>query len=141
MKRIATALIFIILLFTAGRADYNKEVKLEPLLKTDTTSGGQKIIYPNSENNEVTIVKVTIPSGKTTGWHKHAFPVFAYVLKGTVTVELENGKTHQFTENSSFAEVIDTFHNGKNEGRGDAVLLAFFIGEKGKPLSIRRDAK
>lgn len=120
-------------------SEYNKEVKLDVLLKTDTTSIGQKIIYPNFEHDEVSVLKVTIPPGKSTGWHKHRFPVFGYILKGTLTIELENNKSLQFSENASFPEVINTYHNGKNLGNEDVVLIAFFMGEKGKPLSERRD--
>ena len=119
-----------------ANAQYNKGVILEPVLKTDTTSIGQKIVYPQFANDEVSIVKVTIPPGKSTGWHKHNFPVFAYVLQGALTVEFENRKSLQFSENSSFSEVIDTLHNGINNGKEDVILIAFFMGEKGKPLSI-----
>lgn len=105
-------------------------------MKTDTTSIGQKIVYPTFANDEVSIVKVTLPPGKSTGWHKHFFPVFAYVLKGTLTVEVENKKTLQFPVNSSFSEVINTLHNGVNNGSEDVVLIAFFMGEKDKPLSV-----
>jgi quercetin dioxygenase-like cupin family protein len=139
MKRTASCLILFLLIVSAGQAEYDKALTIEPVLKTDTTSIGQKIVYPNFENDEVTIVKVTIPPGKSTGWHKHTFPVFAYVLKGTLTVEIEKQKNKKFEENSSFAEVIDVFHNGKNEGNTDLVLIAFYMGEKGKPLSSRKE--
>lgn len=119
-----------------ANAEYNKEIVLEQIIKTDTTSIGQKIIYPQFQNNEVTILKVTIPPGKSTGWHKHNFPVFAYVQEGTLTVEIENKKTMTFGTNSSFSEVIDLKHNGVNNGKVNVVLIAFFMGEKGKPLSI-----
>lgn len=131
-----TILLFaVISVCVIANAQYNKGVTLEPVLKTDTTSIGQKIVYPTFKNDEVSIVKVTIPPGKSTGWHKHNFPVFAYVLKGTLTVEFENRKQLQFLQNSSFAEVIDTLHNGVNNGKEDVILIAFFMGEKGKPLS------
>lgn len=128
--------IFLVLLICFGaNAQYNKGVVLEPVLKTDTTSIGQKIIYPNFANDEVSIVKVTVSPGKSTGWHKHVFPVFAYVLQGTLTIELENRKSMQFAANSSFSEVLNTLHNGVNNGKEDVILIAFFMGEKGKPLS------
>jgi quercetin dioxygenase-like cupin family protein len=130
-----------LLLFTVfciclgAEAQYNKGVILEQVLKTDTTSIGQKIVYPHFENDEISIVKVTIPPGKSTGWHKHVFPVFAYVLQGTLTIEVKNKKTLQFPIGSSFSEVINTLHNGVNNGKENVVLIAFFLGEKGKPLS------
>lgn len=123
------------LLGLCAHAQYNAGVIIEPMLKTDTTSIGQKIHYPQFANDEVSIMKVTLPPGASTGWHKHSFPVFAFVLKGTLTIELSEGKTKTFHENATFAEVIDTPHNGKNEGKDTVVLIAFFMGEKGKPLS------
>lgn len=134
MKRLK--FIFLVLLICFGaNAQYNKGVVLEPVLKTDTTSIGQKIVYPNFANVEVSIVKVILPPGKSTGWHKHVFPVFAYVLQGILTVEVENRKAMQFVANSSFSEVLNTLHNGVNNGKEDVILIAFFMGEKGKPLS------
>ena len=118
-----------------ANAQYNKSVILEPVLKTDTTSIGQKIVYPQFVNDEVSIVKVTIPPGKSTGWHKHNFPVFGYVLQGNLTVEIKDKETKNYPANSSFSEVINTLHNGKNDGNEDVILIAFFMGEKGKPLS------
>ena len=135
MKRLKFTCMVVLICFGAN-AQYNKGVVLEPILKTDTTSIGQKIVYPNFANDEVSIVKVILPPGKSTGWHKHVFPVFAYVLQGTLTVEVENTKALQFPANSSFSEVINTLHNGVNNGKEDVILIAFFMGEKGKPLSV-----
>ena len=134
MKRL-WLVILVLCICLGAKSQYNKGVVLEPLLKTDTTSIGQKIVYPHFENDEVSIVKVTIPPGKSTGWHKHVFPVFAYVLQGTLTVEVENRKTLRFTAGSSLSEVINILHNGINNGKEDVVLIAFFMGEKGNPLS------
>ena len=140
MKNCLLSVILVILVFSDGRSQYSRDVLTEPILKTDTTSIGQRIAFRNSQNDEATILKVTIPPGKSTGWHKHRFPVFAYVLKGNLTVEIENHRTLQFPVNSSFAEVINTFHNGMNNGNEDVVLIAFFMGERGKPLSIHKDS-
>lgn len=121
-----------------AEAQYSKGIRIEPVLKTDTTTLGQKIIYPQFKESEITISKITIPPGESTGWHKHEFPVFAYVLKGVLTIETENNKMMRFSENASFAEVVNTFHNGINKGDEDVVLIAFFMGGKGKDLSIHK---
>lgn len=122
-------------------SQYNKEITIEPLLKTDTTSIGQKFHYPQFKEDEVTILKITIPPGESTGWHKHEFPVFAYVLKGDMTVDLERGKPLLFPENSTFSEVIGIYHNGVNRGDKDVVLLAFYLGAKGEKLSETKPIK
>lgn len=141
MKKPILTLVLLIAFCINGFAQYNKAILIEPILKTDTTSIGQKIIFPASENEEVTILKVTIPPGASTGWHKHENPVFAYVLKGTLSVDVEKGKTKQFHENSCFAEVVNTYHNGSNKGKDDVILIAFYLGEKGRALSVKKEVE
>jgi len=138
MKRTIVGFLFLFACCTTGFAQYNKGIRVEPVLMTDTTSIGQKIIFPSSDKDQVTICKVTIPPGDSTGWHKHDFPVFAYVLKGTLSVKLENGSIRHFPEGSCFAEVVKTFHNGFNKENTDVILIAFYLGEKGKTLSVKK---
>ena len=137
MKKLVS-FFFILLWVLVAQAQYSNELTIEKVLKTDTTNSGQKIYFPQSENNEVSILRITIPPGKSTGWHTHEFPVFAYVEEGELTVELENNKSLTFQKNSSFSEVINTLHNGINKGTENIILIAFFMGEKGKPLSIHK---
>jgi quercetin dioxygenase-like cupin family protein len=141
MKKCAFLLFILIsqYLFAESTPQYNQDIKIERVLKTDTTSIGQKIEYLSTNNPEVTMLKVTIPPGKETGWHKHTFPVFAYVIDGTLSVEFKGGKKREFTKGSSFAEVINTLHNGRNECKEDLVLLAIYLGEKDKPLSKKEE--
>lgn len=138
MKKTSFLIIVLFVIFTA-KAQYKSEIRIEPLLKTDTTSIGQKIAYPQVLDAEVTMSRITIPAGKSTGWHKHDYPVFAYVLKGVLTVEFENNKSVKYHENSTIAEVVNIFHNGINKGKDDVVLIAIYLGEKGKDLSAGKE--
>jgi len=138
MKKTTLTVILVLLGFVV-KAQYKNSILIEPILKTDTTSIGQRIQYPDFQEDEVTLSKITIKPGDSTGWHKHEFPVFAYILKGCLTVEIENYKTMKFAEKSSFSEVINVFHNGVNNGKEDVVLIAFFMGEKGKALSLHKE--
>lgn len=135
MKRTFFTFLTLLICF-AGKAQYNGGLQVEQLLKTDTTRLGQGFVYPDTDNDEITISRITIQPGESTGWHKHDLPVFAYVLKGNLTVEMEDGQQMNFPENSTFAEVINTYHNGYNLGDTPVILLAFYLGEKGKPLSV-----
>jgi quercetin dioxygenase-like cupin family protein len=119
-------------------AQYQQGVKVEKLLQTDTTVIGQKISYPNFANAEVTMCKVSIPPGEQTGWHKHEIPVFAYVMQGTLTVELEDGSKTTYAKNATISEVFNTFHNGVNNGNEEVVLIAVYLGAKGVPLSVKK---
>jgi quercetin dioxygenase-like cupin family protein len=138
MKKRWFLFVILCVLCSQGFAQYQQEIRVENLLKTDTTVLGQKIAYPKTGDEEVTFSKVIIPIGKATGWHKHDVPVFAYVLQGNLTVELEDGSIRSFPQGSTFAEVVDTFHNGSNIGKEEVILLAIYLGQKNKALSIKR---
>jgi quercetin dioxygenase-like cupin family protein len=118
-------------------SEYEQGVKVTPLLKTATTTLGQLIEYPKTARPEVTALEVEIAPGKETGWHKHPVPGYAYMLSGTLTIEMEDGKHFQFEAGKAFVEVINTLHNGKNLGTEPVRLVVFFIGEAGKPFTIR----
>ncbi len=130
---------FLLIIPLAAQQGYSKGVIVETLLKTDTTAIGQKIVFPSSANDEVTIAKVTLTPGTSTGWHKHARPVFAYVVSGVLKVRMENGTVNQFLPSTTFAEMINTYHEGFNDSKTDVVLIAFYLGEKGQALSVKRE--
>ena len=116
---------------------YKKEIQVQPLLRTTTTSAGQPIVYPVTDNPQVTAVMVEIPPGAETGWHKHPYPCFAYVISGVLDVELEGGKTNRLTGGQAMAESINVMHNGKNNGTEPVKLVMFVMGEKEKPFTER----
>jgi len=138
MNKYFLTLILLAFLSLTARSQYSGLI-IKELLRTDTSSIGQKIIYPDFADPEVTMLKITIPPGKSTGWHKHNIPVFAYVVKGTLTVELEDHRIMKFKEESTFAEMRDTYHNGTNMEDTDLVLIAIYMGGKGQKLSIMKE--
>lgn len=137
-KNIITLIIAVFAMFSAG-AQYPDHIIVEPLLKTDSTSAGQKIIYPKVENAEVSMLKITLKPGSSTGWHKHDIPLFAYIMKGVLTVETEDGKQLQFETGSAMSEVIGLHHQGINKGKEDVVLITIYLGGKGIPLSVPKE--
>jgi quercetin dioxygenase-like cupin family protein len=138
MNKYFLTLILLAFLSLTARSQYSGLI-IKELLHTDTTSIGQKITYPEFNDPEVTMLKITIPPGKSTGWHKHNIPVFAYVVKGTLTVELEDHRIMKFKEESTFAEMRETYHNGTNMEDSDLVLIAIYMGGKGQKLSIMKE--
>ena len=132
--------IFVILFFNSYAQDtsYSQSVRSSTVLATDTTTLGQKLSEYFSNPSRFIGLLVTIPPGQETGWHKHTVPGCAYVLKGCLSVAIENGKTFDFKEGDSFAEVINVNHNGKNRGKDTVQLIAFFIGTDNKPITIKR---
>jgi quercetin dioxygenase-like cupin family protein len=124
----------------AFTADYGSGVTAEILKKTSATSNGQKITYPLTDKAEVTAMTVDLAPGAETGWHKHPVPVYAYVVSGNLSVELEDGKQFSFNSGDAIIEVVDTFHNGRNIGEVPVKLAVFYLGGEGISNVIRSEA-
>jgi quercetin dioxygenase-like cupin family protein len=120
---------------------YTGNIQVRVLLKTDTTSLGQAMEYPDIDNPEVTAIEVIIPPGGGTGWHRHPVPGYGIILSGTLTLETEGGNTFVFVPGQAFAEVVKVRHNGRNLGKIPVKLVAFFTGEKGRPFTIKDSIK
>lgn len=123
---------------TAVQADgYVGAVKAEKILVTTTAGNGQKHVYLKTERPEVTAMTVEIPPGAETGWHLHSVPVYAFVLAGTLEVEISGGKTLVFKPGDAIVEVQNLAHNGKNRGGETVRLAVFYTGEEGRPNVTR----
>lgn len=121
----------------ASAGDYVGTVKADRILVTGTAGNGQLHRYLRTDNPEVTALTVVIPPGAETGWHLHRVPVYAYVLSGTLVVELADGTALTFRQGEAIVEVQDLAHNGKNSGNEDVRLAVFYTGEKGRPNVTR----
>jgi quercetin dioxygenase-like cupin family protein len=136
IKKCTTAL-FLILSFGV-KAQYSGKLVVEELLQSEVNSMGQKIIYPEVKDAKVAMKKITFPPGETTGWHKHDIPVFSYIIKGTLTVETEDGKVMQHKENSCFSESYNIYHKGTNKENTDLVVMAIYLGGDEKEISVNK---
>ncbi len=141
MKRPSLSFVFLALLgaglLQAEPPDggYKPEIKVSPLLRTTTTSAGQPLSYPQTDHPEVTAIFVEIPPGAETGWHKHPFHCFAYILSGRLEVEVENGQTNHLVAGQAMAESINLLHNGRNKGTEPVTLVMFVMGETNQPFT------
>jgi len=112
-------------------------IKATQIKKTSTASNGQMLQYLRTEKPEVTVLIVEIPAGAETGWHQHPVPVYAYMLSGTIAVEMESGEKYDFREGDTIIEVMNTPHNGRNSGTVPANLVVFYTGEQGGPNTVK----
>ena len=115
-------------------ADYDTGVKATVLIKSTTASNGQKLAYLKTDYAEVTAMIVEIAPGRETGWHLHTVPVYAYVISGKLSVEMDGGRRYEFSEGQVILEVMNTPHNGTNIGSVPVKLVVFYSGEEGKPI-------
>ncbi|SHH06166.1 Cupin domain protein [Kaistia soli DSM 19436] len=123
----------------AAEEAYKPVVKVQPLLKTTTTTSGDAIHYPDIDDPEVQSLIVEIPPSGETGWHTHPVPAYAYILSGSIEVESEGGTKRLFKAGDSFAEMVDRKHDGRVVGTEPVRILMIVTGEKGKPFSVKTD--
>ena len=142
IKAICIGLIGVLLVVSSTfGAGYSTGVTANVLTKTSVTGDGQKIIYPQTDKAEVTAMTVDIAPGAETGWHKHPMPVYAYVISGNLTVELEGGQRLSYGTGDAIIEVVNTMHNGKNSGTETVKLAVFYLGAKGVPNVIKPEGQ
>ncbi len=139
MRSIAFALLACSSFAFADAEAYKKEIAVTPLLKTQTDAAGKAIVYPTG-SPEVTAVRVEIPPGAQTGWHKHPVPCFAYILEGELHVQIEGGETKILKAGEAYAETVDALHNGMNQGTVPVKLVMFATSASGQPYAVRPPA-
>ncbi len=131
----------LLLVSSSYGAGYSSGVSAKVLTKTSITADGQKIVYPQTDKAEVTAMTVDIAPGAETGWHKHPVPVYAYVLSGDLTVELEGGQRLRYGKGDAIIEVVNTLHNGKNSGAEPVTLAVFYLGAEGVPTVVKPEGQ
>jgi len=76
---------------------------------------------------DISIVKVDLEPGGSTGWHHHPGVVMVSVASGTVTEYDEECHPTVIQAGQGFVESRDEVHLVRNEGNDAAVLYATFI--------------
>ncbi|MEA5115445.1 MAG: cupin domain-containing protein [Geobacteraceae bacterium] len=138
ISTLTTAMVAFCLTLTISlAADYKNGVSATVLKKSLVTDNGRKIAYPVTDRAEVTAVTVDLAVGAETGWHSHPIPVYAYVVSGVLTVELENGRATTYQEGDAIFEVVNTLHNGRNLGKVPVRLAVFYTGIEGAPNVVK----
>ena len=113
--------------------------KKELLLRTSFTWDNAKYENLEIKNPEVSVLKITIDVGYSLPMHKHDLVNIAYVEKGTLTVITEDNKQITVRQGQVLPELVGKYHYGKNIGDEPVVLVVFYVGEKGTPLSVLKE--
>jgi quercetin dioxygenase-like cupin family protein len=76
-----------------------------------------------------------IQPGGQSGMHTHPGEEVAYILEGTVELEIQGKPAVSKKAGDAFLVPAGTVHNAKNTGKTVAKVLGTYIVEKGKPLA------
>jgi quercetin dioxygenase-like cupin family protein len=107
------------------------------LLLKASIIGGQNLAYLRIDRPEIEAMLVEIKPGGQSGRHIHPVPTLVYVIKGTLTVELDNGSRHKYPAGKISMEVTNVWHNARNMARKSLKLLVIYLGQRGKPNMLR----
>ena len=116
-----------------------------PLCMADASSGSSlnKVelvsshAIPDMPGKRMTVVRVTYGPGGFTPPHRHGGTVTAYITKGQIRSQLNNGPVEIFDVGQSFFEPLGTIHQvSANASNTEwAELIAVFVADEGAQLT------
>ncbi|WP_063768946.1 cupin domain-containing protein [Verrucomicrobium sp. BvORR034] len=107
----------------------------------DAAQTGSKVtslftrVLAGHPESEVNMVLVEYAGGASSPAHRHAGPVFVYVLEGTVEMQITDGPLTKLTKGETYYEPPGGVHlvSRNASATEPAKLLAFVVGPKGTP--------
>jgi len=89
-------------------------------------------------NTDVTVRRIVIPPGGSTGWHYHDGELIAVVQSGTLTRVLHDCSVSITPSGMSFVEPAGSrhVHQGRNLGAEPVVLYVTYLLPAGSPLAV-----
>ncbi|MCC2644293.1 MAG: Cupin 2 conserved barrel domain protein [Burkholderiales bacterium] len=148
MKKIylfALALIFISTLsfgssITTNNAkdEYSDEsdIIVEHLLDTESSWNKSTLPAYIVGQPEIVIEKVIFQPGAQSLIHLHPVISAGVLLSGSLTITTDTNQVLHLQAGQAFAEVVNTWHYGKNEGKVPAELIFFHASTDGVPITI-----
>lgn len=76
---------------------------------------------------DVTTLRITLPPGGSTGWHRHPGPGFMTVVSGAVTVYANDCTKKTYARGQSYVEVPGLVNLVRNDGTEPAVFVGTFV--------------
>lgn len=90
---------------------------------------------PKGERQEIKVLTATIQPGGKTPFHTHRFPVTAYILEGTFTLELEGRPPVVLTAGQSAVEPPNVRMTGYNKSATEPVrVVIFYVSDPDAPF-------
>jgi quercetin dioxygenase-like cupin family protein len=81
------------------------------------------------------VASVELAPGAAEGRHTHPADVYGYVLEGSATIEKAGSPTLTLRAGEVFYIPAGVVHQGINNGKVTAKVVAVFVAEKGRPLT------
>lgn len=113
-------------------------VSANVLIKTDKSWNGSTLpAYPSGQP-QITIVRYQFAPGAVLPVHKHPVINAGVMLKGELAVKTDNGEVLNLKAGDTIVELVDQWHEGRNNGTEMAELIIVYAGTPDLPLAIRQ---
>ena len=135
IRRIVLLAALLGIVVTANAGD-ESAVRAEHLLTTQKSWDGKPYpAYPAGQP-EATVLRITIPPHAVLPWHRHPVINVGYMLSGVLEVEnRETGEKKMIRAGDVLPELVGTVHRGRNPADVPAVILVFYAGVAGMPVT------
>tara|TARA_B100000700_G_scaffold57331_1_gene62117 strand:- start:20 stop:451 length:432 start_codon:yes stop_codon:yes gene_type:complete len=110
-------------------------VIVETLISATESWNGDSFKYPRGKA-QMTLQRITAKPGFKTPLHSHPQPGIAYVVKGTLACETNDGQSLKASPGYSFASPQGTIHYCENIGNDEAIIFVASAGAKGQETTI-----
>ncbi len=138
MKRLLPVLFLALLLSSGVDADDPAGIRVAVLAKAGSSWDGTPLPAYPSTKPEVTILHITIPAGATLSLHQHPVINAGVLLSGELTVIADDNKALHLKAGDPIIELVGKWHYGKNMGKIPAVIIVFYAGAVGTPITIKK---
>ncbi len=119
-----------------AHAGATPEIKVEQLVKSSQSWDGSELPEYGKGKPEITVLKITIPAGQRLKTHLHPVINTAVLIQGHLKVFSESGKSKELRAGETLVELVNQYHYGLSLGPEPAVLIVFYAGHHGVPLSV-----
>ena len=90
---------------------------------------------PKGEKQEVRVIVATLKPGETTPFHMHRYPVTAYVLEGTFTLEMEGRPPVTARAGQAIVEPPQVKMTGYNRSSTEPLrVVIFYVSDPDTPF-------
>ena len=125
VRAAATAVALVVITIAAAAQQPAPAFKRTELQRADLSAPGREVVQAIAE----------FPPGAAVGRHTHPGEEVAYILEGTVLLEVDGKPAATKKAGEYFIIPAGTIHNATNNSKGSAKVLATYIVEKGKPTA------
>lgn len=89
----------------------------------------------SAQGRHAVVARAEFIPGGVAGKHTHPGEELGYVVQGTLQLLVEGQPPKTIKKGEVFFVPAGVVHDGKNIGKGRAVVLATYVVEKGKPVA------